>query len=109
MRWIKSGVLPFLVVATSVLGCGNASDDGMWRGRIEVVAGTSRVISEAPILHSPDQTADVALEENLIIDGRGTQTFSSIFGITTDNAGNIYVADSEQKHILKFDLSLIHI
>jgi len=105
MRWIKSGVLPFLVVATSVLGCGNASDDGMWRGRIEVVAGTSRVISEAPILHSPDQTADVALEENLIIDGRGTQTFSSIFGITTDNAGNIYVADSEQKHILKFDES----
>ena len=103
MRWVKSGALSFLALAALVSGCGDANDDGMWRGRIEVVAGASRVISDAPILHSPDQTADVALVENLVIDGRGDQTFSSVFGITTDRNGNIYVADSEQKHILKFD------
>jgi len=103
MRRVTAGALSFLVAAVLVTGCGEASDDGMWRGRIDVVAGVSRIINEAPILHAPDQTADVALEEDLVIDGRGDHSFASIFGITTDRNGNIYVADSERKRILKFD------
>ena len=103
MRWVKSGALLFLAVAVLVSGCGEANDDGMWRGRIDVVAGAFRVISDAPILHPPDETAEVALEQKLVIEGRGEQDFSSVFGITTDRNGNIYVADSDQKQILKFD------
>ena len=102
MKWVKSGALPLLAAAL-VMGCAEADDDGMWRGRTEVIAGASRVISDAPIRHSPDQTADVALKEDLVIEGGEDRPFSSVFGITTDRSGNIYVADSEQKRILKYD------
>ena len=112
MRRVTAGSLPFLasvlapaVLMTAVLatGCGEARDDGMWRGRIDVVAGVSRVISDAPILHPPDQTADAALVEDMVIDGREDRSFTSVFGVTTDRNGNIFVADSEQKRIQKFD------
>ena len=102
MKRVKSRVLPLLAAAL-VMGCAEADDDGMWRGRMEVVAGASRVISDAPIRHSPDQTADVTLEEDLVIEGGEDRSFSSVFGITTDRSGNIYVADSEQKRVQKFD------
>ena len=102
MKRVKSRVLPLLAAAL-VMGCAEGDDDGMWRGRMEVVAGASRVISDAPIRHSPDQTADVTLEEDLVIDGGEGRSFSSVFGITTDRSGNIYVADSEQKRVQKFD------
>ena len=102
MKWVKSGALPLLAAAL-VMGCAEVDDDGMWRGRTEVIAGATRVISDAPIRHSPDQTADVALNENLVIEGGEGRSFSSVFGITTDRSGNIYVADSEQKRILKYD------
>ncbi len=101
-RRLTAGVLPFLA-AVLATGCGDTRDDGLWRGRTDVVAGVSRVISDAPIRHAADQTADVRLEENLVIDGQGNHSFTSIFGITTDRNGNIYVADSEQKRVLKFD------
>ena len=38
-----------------------------------------------------------------MIDGSADQSFASVFGITTDRNGNIYVADSDQKRIVKFD------
>ncbi len=108
MKRVMAGALPFLAAtvltaAYLAAACGDTRDDGAWQGRIDVVAGVSRVISDAPILHAPDQTADVALEENLVIEGGEGRSFSSVFGITTDRSGNIYVADSEQKRILKFD------
>ena len=102
MKRVKSRVLPLLAAAL-VMGCAETDDDGMWRGRTEVVAGAARVISDAPIRHSPDQTADVTLEEGLVIEGGEDRSFSSVFGITTDRSGNIYVADSEQKRVQKFD------
>ena len=105
MRQVKAGMLQFLAVVVLVSGCRDGGDDGISRGRIDVISGASRVISESPILHPPDQTADITLLENLVIDGRGDHKFSSIFGITTDRDKNIYIADSEQKHILKFDES----
>ena len=102
MRRLKYVVLPFLAGAALVSSCGDVPEDGQWRGRTEVVAGVSRVISDAPIRHSPDQTADVNLIEDLVIDGRAEGVFSSVFGVTTDKDGNIYVADAIQKQILKF-------
>ncbi len=102
MRRVMIGTLPFLAAAV-LLGCSDARDDGMWRGRTDVIAGVTRIISDVPIRHAADQTADVVLEENLVIDGREDASFTSVFGITTDRYGNIYVADSEQKHILKYD------
>ena len=98
----KSGAMTLLAAAL-VMGCGEAEDDGMWRGRIEVVAGASRVISDAPIRHAPDQTADVALEEDLVIEGGEGRYFDSVFGITTDRSGNIYIADSDRNQISRFD------
>ena len=102
MRRLKYVVLSILTGAALVSGCGDVPEDGQWRGRIEVVAGVSRVISDAPIRHSPDQTADVNLIEDVVIDGRAEGIFSSVFGVTTDKDGNIYVADAAQKQILKF-------
>ncbi len=99
----RFGWLAFLTAAFVVMGCEGRNDDGMWRGRIEVVAGVFKVISDAPIRHAPDETADILLEENLVIDERTVQSFTSVFGITTDRDGNIYVADSDQKRIHKFD------
>ena len=51
MRKVMRGWLPFLASATFLLGCSDENSDGMWRGRIEVVAGVSRVISDAPVRH----------------------------------------------------------
>ena len=102
MKRVKSGALPLLAAAL-VMGCTEADDDGMWRGRTEVVAGASRVISDAPIRHAPDETADVALEEDLVIEGGEGRPFSSVFGITTDQSRNIYVADSDRNQISRFD------
>ena len=102
MKQFKSGAFP-LLAAVFLMGCTEASEDGLWRGRMEVVAGASRVISDAPVRHAPDQTADVKLVEDLVIEGGEGRSFASVFGITTDRSGNIYVADSEQKHIQKFD------
>ena len=102
MRQFKYVVLSILAGAVLVTGCGDVPEDGQWRGRIEVVAGVSRVISDAPIRHSPDQTADVNLIEDMVIDGRAEGVFSSVFGVTTDKDGNIYVADAAKKQILRF-------
>ncbi len=102
MRSVKSGGLLIMAGTLLTLSCGDASDDSLWRGRIEVVAGVSRVLSDAPIMHPPDQTAEVTIQEDLVIDGRTNQGFSSVFGITTDRAGNIFVADAVTKRILKF-------
>ncbi|MXZ74433.1 MAG: hypothetical protein F4207_04605 [Gemmatimonadetes bacterium] len=104
MKGFKSGALP-LLAAVLLMGCSEADDDGMWRGRTEVVAGASRVISDAPVRHAPDQTADVTLEEDLVIEGGEGRSFASVFGITTDRSGNIYIADSDRKQISKFDES----
>ena len=102
MRQVKYVVLSILAGVALVSGCGDVPEDGQWRGRIDVVAGVSRVISDAPIRHPPDQTADVNLIEDMVIDGRTEGIFSSVFGVTTDRNGNIYVADAAQKQILKF-------
>ncbi len=83
-------------------GCGEARDDGHWRGRIDVISGVTRVMSEAPILHPADSTAELSLNEDLVLDGRGEQGFSSVFGITTDRDDNVFVADAVSKRILKF-------
>ena len=91
---VKSGAMTLLAAAL-VMGCAEAEDDGMWRGRMEVVAGASRVISDAPVRHAPEQTADVTLEEDLVIEGGEGRYFESVFGITTDRSGNIYIADSD--------------
>ena len=104
MKRFKSGALPLLAAAV-LMGCTEADDDGMWRGRTEVVAGASRVISDAPVRHAPDQTADVTLEEDLVIQGGEGSSFASVFGITTDRSGNIYIADSDLKQIFRFDES----
>ena len=37
MKRFKSGALP-LLAAVLLMGCTEADDDGMWRGRTEVVA-----------------------------------------------------------------------
>lgn len=102
MKRFKSGALPLLAAAL-LMGCTEADDDGMWRGRTEVVAGVSRVISDAPVRHAPDQTADVMLEEDLVIEGDEGRSFASVFGITTDRSGNIYIADSVRNRISRFD------
>ena len=94
---------PAIVVALLVIaGCGDARDDGHWRGRIDVISGVTRTLSEAPILHPADSTAVLSLNEDLVIDGSGEQRFSSVFGITTDRNDNILVADALSKRILKF-------
>lgn len=102
MRQVKYVVLSILAVAALTSGCGDVPEDGQWRGRIEVVAGVSRVLSDAPIRHPADQTADVKLIEDMVLDGRSEGIFSSVFGVTTDRDGNIYVADAAQKQILKY-------
>ena len=85
-------------------GCSESSEDGFWRGREEIEEGVVRIMSDSPIRHPPDQTIDVTLTANLTIDGRSDQTdqaFSSVFGVTTDQKGNIYIADAVLKRILK--------
>ena len=94
---------PAIVVALLVFaGCGDARDDGHWRGRIDVISGVTRTMSEVPILHPADSTAELSLNEDLVLDGSGEQKFSSVFGITTDREDNILVADAVSKRILKF-------
>ena len=83
-------------------GCSDSQDDGHWRGRIDVVSGVTRIMSDVPILHPADSTAELSLNEDLVIDGRGEQGFSSVFGIATDRNDNIFVADAVSKRILKF-------
>ena len=86
-------------------GCSESSEDGFWRGREEIEEGVVRIMSDSPIRHPPDQTIDVTLTANLTIDGQSDQTdqaFSSVFGVTTDQKGNIYIADAVLKRILKF-------
>lgn len=86
----------------SMTGCGDGSDDGLWQGRIEVVDGVSRIMSEVPIRHAPDKTVKIAMDEDLVIDSRTELHIGSVFGITTDRYGNIFVADATMKRILKF-------
>jgi len=86
-------------------GCSESNEDGFWRGREEITKGVVRIMNDSPIRHPPDQTIDVTVTENLTIDGRSDQpgqTFTSVFGVTTDQEGNIYIADAESKRILKF-------
>lgn len=86
-------------------GCGESNDEGSWRGREEIEKGVTRIISDAPVRHAPDQTIDITMAQDLEINGQTDQTdqaFSSVFGVTTDQAGNIYIADAVLKRILKF-------
>lgn len=86
-------------------GCGDANDDGLWRGREEIEKGVNRVISDAPVRHAPDETIDITMTEDLVINGQtdnADHAFSSVFGVTTDQSGNIYIADAVLKRIMKF-------
>ncbi len=99
LLWCVVIILPCMLFITN---CSRTEDYGLWRGRIEVVKGVFRVISDAPIRHPPDQLAEVMVTSDMIIRGREDQSFTSIYGVTTDENGGIYVADAMKKQILKF-------
>ncbi|MBM3264803.1 MAG: NHL repeat-containing protein [candidate division Zixibacteria bacterium] len=99
-------VVPLFGTALMLLaGCGGSSD-GQWSGRIEVASGVQRITSDAPIRHDAESTLDVSLTPDLTIAGAGStpeRSFTSIYGITTDRDGNIFIADTDNARILKFD------
>jgi hypothetical protein len=88
----------------SLTGCGG-SPDNQWIGRIEIIDGVQRIMNDAPMWHAPDSSLQVVLTEDLVIPGQANpaeHAFASVYGITTDRQGNIYLADAERSRVLKF-------
>lgn len=98
--------LLFLSLLLYGAGCSDAPDDGLWRGRIDVDKGVRKISSSWPVMHHPDSLAEIAFKEDTVIEGQvddKDRSFISIFGITTDLQGNIYMADTPASRILKYD------
>jgi hypothetical protein len=89
-------VLSFLVLA-----CGQQKDK--WQGTIEEVGGITTINNpETPLFSGEPLT----LVEDLIIHASGENDeyqFGEIYGISTDNDGNIYTLDGKESKILVFD------
>ena len=103
-RW--TCLICLIIWVGTIFGCGESNEDGLWRGREEIEKGVTRILNDAPIRHPPDETIDITMTQDLMINGQTDQTvqaFSSVFGITTDRDGNIYIADAVLKRILKFN------
>ena len=107
-RSVSCGNLPLIISLLCLLwvaaGCSRSSENH-WIGKIEVIDGVQSVISDGPIYHSPDTTLQVVMTPDLVINGQGTTTdasFASVYGLTTDAKGNVYLADSDQSHIRKY-------
>ncbi len=95
-------IIPSLIV----MGCSETSDDGMWRGRIEVEEGVQRIHNDWPIMHHPDSLMHVEFAQDLVIEGLANDTdrsFPNPYGVTTGTQGEIYIADAVNSRILKFD------
>ena len=93
-----------LFILTLTVGCGDRIADH-WIGKIEVIDGVQRIISDGPIYHSSDTTLQVIMTPDLVIQGQRTASengFASVYGITTDKQGNIYLADTDRARIQKY-------
>lgn len=90
------------VLLAALTGCSEKPD--FWRGRIEVVKGVRSMISDAPVLHPPDSLVQIAWTEDLVIqsDADSNHAFQSVYGVTTDSKGHIYVVDAEGARIFKY-------
>lgn len=90
-----------LVLSFLVLACGQQKD--RWEGTIEEVNGITTVNNtETPLFSGESLT----LAEDLIIQASGENDeyqFGEIYGISTDNDGNIYTLDGKESKILVFD------
>ncbi|MEE2710219.1 MAG: NHL repeat-containing protein [Gemmatimonadota bacterium] len=95
-------MLPFLFA----MGCSETSNEGMWRGRIEVEKGVRRIHNDWPIMHHPDSLMQVRFVQDIVIEGRVNapdRVFPNPYGVTTGPQGEIYIADAMNSRILKYD------
>ena len=96
-----------LLMAISIFACQGQKTD--WKGTITVENGVTIVRNPKVPMYGEDA---LVLEEDLSIGETATPEdclFSRIRSITVDDAGNIYVLDSKENHILVFDKAGNHL
>jgi hypothetical protein len=102
MKNLKSAFTIFLLLfVIFVFACQNQKTE--WKGTITTENGVTVVQNPKEPMHGEEA---LVLEEDLAIGestSEGDYLFSSIRAITVDDAGNIYVLDMKENHILAFD------
>jgi len=102
MKDFKQGYsLLFIFIAIFIFACQGQKTD--WKGTITTENGITVVQNPKEPMYGADA---LVLEEDLSISGdttEGDSLFSQIRSIAVDNAGNIYVLDWKDNHVLAFD------
>lgn len=94
-------MISFFFLTLFALACQNQKTE--WKGTIAAENGVTVVRNPKEPMYGEDV---FGLEEDLSIGkstGDGDYLFSAIRSITVDDAGNIYVLDEKENHVLAFD------